>query len=287
MKKRMLMVALSILCALPAFQSAAMAEETNVQPVDELEPARINGPAWPHVAPELRIAAQDDIERLGSTDPGERRAARSDLSGWGKPVIPVLVEGLYAQNPLARTNCATLLGDMSAQNAVKYLIEAFYSAMPDSGQAATYQRTFVRGLKEALEKTTGRAFIRVEARSPIMQEGLQQYIRWYNENFDRLPRQVGEPEIALTDPDYMAKIRILRQLVLQKRGWERPPLSVEHAIGESRTADGAPVKLERPADIDYLHSIPTTPRDGGFFREADRKWAEELLRKGKAQAEKP
>lgn len=276
----MLLAMSAIPCAILGIATFGFAEEPNRQPAGELEPARISGPYWPRVPAELRIAAQDAIERLGSTDPARRAKARSDLMVWGRPIVPVLIEGLYAQNPLARTNCAALLGDMNAQNAVKYLIEAFYSAMPDYGEAATYQRTFVRSLKDALEKTTGQFFIRVEARSPLMQEGLKDYIRWYNENIDRLPRQAGEPRILETDPAYLMKIRALRQLVLRKHGWARPPLSVEHAIGESRTPDGAPVQLERPADAEYLKSMPTEPRDGGFFRDGDRKWAEDLLKQG-------
>ncbi|MCW8133948.1 MAG: hypothetical protein KIS92_26620 [Planctomycetota bacterium] len=271
-----------------AFVAAGALHAADAGP-EALAPIRVGGPSWPKVEASAQAQARPWIARLGSTDPGLRAEARAKLLMLGKTVRPLVVEGLYHDNALVRTECAVLLGDERAQDALKFLVEAFYAAMPERGEAPTYQRTFVRALVGALERLSGRSFSVVEARSPLIQGTLRDYIGWYNEHIERLPAQMGEPDLSPLDPRYFEKVQALRALVLEKRAWPRPPLSVDMAVGrESTGPSGEAWTPVRPADRAYLETIPTLPRDeeGGFFRPEDKRWAEELLRQGRAEGAK-
>jgi len=249
---------------------------------EEIRPARIDGPHWPKIQPWAKKTIEAAMKKLGSIDPAERVSGRKSLASEGASVLPALIRGLYDENPLTRTECATLLGELKSQNAVKYLIESFYAAMPQDGQAATYQRTFVRALRISLTETTGQSFQDVEARSPLIQKDLRRIVAWYILNLDRLPPQVGEQPIEATDPDYLIKIAIARGLILEKKNWKRPPSSVELALGVRPIDESQPKEAERPEDVEFLRRFKVVDREtgGGFFREADRKWAEELLKSG-------
>lgn len=233
--------------------------------------------------PELTKEEKERIESLmkdmDTDDPDARKQAKEKLGKLGTKVIASLADGLYHKRTEARAVCATLLGTMNSRNTVKQLIEAFYAAMPDKGEAATYQVVFLRGIKTALMSTTGESYLNHEMDKPLVQDGLKKYIEWYEKNYDRLPTQIDEPEIAPTDPDYLKKIKEARALKLAKREWPRPALSVEHAMGKSRPFPNG--EAERPQDLDYKKAFPTTDRDkaGGYIRQDDKKFGEDFFKK--------
>lgn len=277
----------AMLSLLPVLAAGAL-WASDVAP-EVLEPIRIGGPTWPKVEASAQAQARPMLAQLGSTDPAVRTAARTKLLMLGKAVRPLIVEGLYHENALVRTECAVLLGDERAQDTLKFLVEAFYAAMPELGAAPTYQRTYIRALVGSLERLSGRSFSVVEARSPLIQGTLRDYIGWYNESIERLPEQMGEPDLSPLDPQYFEKVLALRTLVLEKHAWPRPPLSVDVAVGRESTAPSGEVWTPvRPEDRVFLETVPTVPRDeeSGFFRPEDKRWAEELLRQGREELRK-
>ncbi|MBI3832337.1 MAG: HEAT repeat domain-containing protein [Planctomycetes bacterium] len=232
----------------------------------------------PDYTPEEKKKFEELMQALDNDDPNARAAAQTELGSLGTKAIAAIVDGLQHKRVEARAACATLLGQMNARNAVKQLLEVFYAAMPDKGEAATYQIPFIRALKVAMSATTGQSFINVEPDKPLVQEGLKKYIAWYNENFDRLPPQIDEELIEPTDPDYMKKLKEQRALKLEKKEWPKPPLSVERAVGARKTPE-APV--QRGADLDYEKGLPKTDREraGGLIRDADKSFGDDFFKR--------
>src|ERR1043165_1274894 len=144
--------------------------------------------------------------------------------------------------------------------------------IPEASQAATWNVPFIRAIKTTLPTITGQSYITFEANRPGVQDGLKKYVEWYNANFERLPRQIGEPDLDVTDPDYAKKLRDLRQLKLAKREWSPPGnLPVDLVRGpSSETADkgAAPIVRfdERQADKNFAKSIPKVERDDALKR---------------------
>lgn len=215
------------------------------------------------------------MDKMDTDDPNQRGLAKAELAKMGPRVVAALVDGLQHKRVEARAACATLLGELNARNSVKQQIEVFFSAMPDRGEAATYQVIFIRALKVSLAATTGQSFINVEPDKPMIQDGLKKYIDWYNANFDRLPPQIDEEEIEPTDPEYMQKLTKQRALKLEKKQWPRPALSVEKAMGKENPPP------TRPQDLEYEKAFPKTDREkaGGYIRENDKKFGEDFFRK--------
>lgn len=232
----------------------------------------------PDYTAEEKKKFEELMQALDTDDPNARASAQSELGALGTKAIAAIVDGLQHKRVEARASCATLLSQMNARNAVKQLIEVLYAALPEKGEAATYQVVFIRALKVALASTTGQSFITVEADKPLVQDGLKKYIAWYNENFDRLPPQIDEELIEPTDPDYMKKLKEQRALKLEKKEWPKPPLSVENSIGVRKTPE-AP--LQRGPDVDYEKGLPKTDREraGGYIRDADKTFGDEFFRK--------
>ena len=234
----------------------------------------------PEVSPELKKIFADAMVQLDSEDPTERAAGKQAIEDAGTNIIPALVEGLNHKRTEARAAVADLLGTMSARNAVKQLIESFYAALPDSGRPAAYQTVFIRALGNALSSLTGQTFITTEAKNELVQGACQQYIDWYNSNYDRLPKQVGEPEIKPTDPDYVAKLKEARKLKLEKREWPRPPMPADIIQGQEKVEmpEGAPTT--RKDDIEFGKSVQRVDRAtmDGVVREADKNFGRDFFR---------
>ncbi|GMV84035.1 MAG: hypothetical protein AMXMBFR7_52190 [Planctomycetota bacterium] len=230
------------------------------------------------VPKEKKEAFDKAVKGLGSEKPSDREAAKAKLKSLGKDVIPGLANLLQHADAETRRTACDLLSDFNAKNAIKQLVETLYAVMPGSGQAASYQRQYVRSLKTALQTTTGQSFISVEPSSPLVQDGLKKYIDWYNANFDRLPPQIGEPEIEPTDPKYYEKLKEARALKLEKREWPRPPMSADIVTGEKPPAK--PESYTRPEDKKYEEQFPVVKRDSadGIIREQDREKAKDFFR---------
>ena len=203
------------------------------------------------------------LERSATTNEAPRVAAKAEIAALGPGVLPYLVGGCYHAHVEARASCMYLIGDMNGRNALKQAIELLYAVMPPGGEAATYQVPFVRAIKTTLSTISGQPFIGVEPSSSLVQEGLRRYIDWYNNNFDRLPPQLGEKEIEATDPDYMKKLKEARALKLEKRSWPRPPLSADIVQGDQNVTRPRPQAkdMETPAAKALRDSIPTVKRD--------------------------
>ncbi|MCZ7648854.1 MAG: HEAT repeat domain-containing protein [Planctomycetota bacterium] len=229
--------------------------------------------------PEKHQAAfKKGLELLGSQNPTERAKGKSDLQALGKEIIPGLIPVLLHKDPEARACAADLLSEFNAKNSIKFLVEALYGIMPDKGEAATWNRGNVRSLKDALSRTTGQSFINVEPRSPLVQDGLQKYVKWYNENFDRLPSQVGEPEIDPTDKDYFAKLKEARSLKLEKRSFPRPALSADIATGQ-KPGTPPPTEGYKTVEKEFKENFPTATRENaaGVIREKDKETAKDFF----------
>ncbi|MBE7465173.1 MAG: hypothetical protein HS116_16980 [Planctomycetes bacterium] len=243
------------------------------------KPAETEEKADPYAVPKEKKDAFDKaVKGLGSEKPSDREAAKAKLKSLGKDVIPGLAKLLQHSDAETRRTACDLLNDLNAKNAIKQLVETLYAVMPGSGQAASYQRQYVRSLKTALQTTTGQAFISVEPSSPLVQDGLKKYVEWYNANFDRLPPQIGEPEIEPTDPKYYEKLKEARALKLEKREWPRPPMSADIVTGEKPPAK--PETYTRPEDKKYEEQFPVVKRDSadGIIREQDREKAKDFFR---------
>jgi len=204
-------------------------------------------------------------------DEAKRSAARTEIQAMGPEVLPYLVCGAQHTNVDARSACMAMIGNLNGRTAVKHVIEIFYSAMPEGTERApTWQVPFIRSIIETLPKITGQSFITVEPKSMLVQKGLKQYIDWYNANFDRLPAQLGEPEIDPTDPDYTTKLTEARALKLAKRGWPAPPSPSEIVAGPNKNNDRKPYsakEMERPVDKERNRStVPLVSREDALKR---------------------
>ncbi len=234
-------------------------------------------PGFPKKAKRLGKLKEDAfmaaLEKLAGKDEAVRRAAKDEIAELGADVLPYLVAGIQHVNVDARTTCMALLGQLNGRSAVKAAIEVFYSAMPDEGEAATYQVPFIRAIKTTLPAISGQTFITVEPDKSMVQDGLKRYIAWYNENFDRLPPQLGEEKIEPTDPDYAGKLKKARALTLAKKVWPRPTMPTDMVSSGNKNNDRPAVPSgagERPADQAYKDSYGKVGREDALKRPQDK-----------------
>ena len=204
-----------------------------------------------------------NLERMTSTDPNVRAGARAAVAALGPDVLPYVVAGIQHQNVEARSTCMELVGQLNGRSATKQVIEVFYSAMPDNDAAPSFQVPFIRAIKETLSSITGQSFIYVQPDKALVLDGLKKYIAWYNENFDRLPPQLGEAKIEPTDPEYAKKLKEARKLKLEKKSWPRPPSPADLVTG-SKTPPAS--DSERPADKAFRSTVPTVKREDATKR---------------------
>jgi len=204
-----------------------------------------------------------NLERMTSTDPGVRAGARAVVAQLGPDALPYVVAGIQHQNVEARATCMELVGQLNGRTAVKQVIEVFYSAMPENDAAPSFQVPFIRAIKETLSSITGQSFIYVQPDKALVLDGMKKYIAWYNDNFDRLPPQLGEPKIEPTDPEYAKKLKKARELKLEKKSWPRPPSPADLVTG-SRTPPAS--DSERPADKAFRSTVPTVKREDATKR---------------------
>ncbi|MCK6474708.1 MAG: hypothetical protein L6R28_23555 [Planctomycetes bacterium] len=250
--------------------------------------ANVDANGWPILDEKLKASYDEAFAKIDSDNPAERSEGRSALSALGKDIIPELIKGLNHIRAETRGICAELLGEFSARNAAKAMVESFYANMPDKGACAWYVRPYINSLKSALPKVTGQSYIGVESRSPLVQDALKQYVDWYNGNYDRLPPQVGEEVVDPTDPEYMDKIQKARALQLARKSWPRPAQSSEL---DSETADsgsdsggeqkGYPKEASRNADKKWAEKEYGEKVDresaGGLFREKDQQYGKDFF----------
>ena len=204
------------------------------------------------------------LERMAAQDDAARQAAQNDAAALGPGVMPYLVAGCYHTSVTARSSCMYLVGRLNGRNAIKQAIEVFYSAIPAEGEPASFQGPFLEAIKTALPAITGQDFFTADPRRPIVQEFMKRYIAWYNDNYDRLAPQLGDPEIEATDPDYMKKLKEARALKLEKKSWPRPPMPTDMVDGVKpgiNRVEPTAKQLVRPADRAFQQTIPTVKNE--------------------------
>lgn len=210
---------------------------------------------------------RDALDAIKGTDDAVREAAVLDMQGLGAEVVPYCWAGVQNENASVRMACMRVLGGLNARNTIKRVIETFYMTMPATSQAATWNVPFVRTIKNTVASLTGQSYITVEPKSPAVQEGLRKYVEWYEKNYDRLPRQVGEPDLDPTDAEYPKKLAEARKLKLTKREWPRPGgVPVDLVSGPSNTGPGREPQVikdaaEREVDKKFLETVPKVGRD--------------------------
>jgi hypothetical protein len=211
------------------------------------------------------------MEKLSSDDEKAREEARATISGFGAEAMPYLVTGANHTSVWTRSHCMTQIGALSGRNATKHVIELFFSAMPDAGEAATYQVPYIRAIKTTLSQITGQSFINVEPGNSMVQDGLAKYVEWYNANYDRLPPQLGEPKLDATDPEYGEKLKKARELKLAKRAWPRPPMPADQTSNKTNSRPQVPAGGgERKTDKDYGDSYKKIGREDALKRPQDK-----------------
>ncbi|HLX63401.1 MAG TPA: hypothetical protein VKX17_19175, partial [Planctomycetota bacterium] len=208
-----------------------------------------------------------------AADDNVRASAMADIQALGPEVMPYLWAGVQNEDTATRISSMRLIGAMSGRNCVKRVIETFYMTMPEASAAATWNVPFIEAIKTTLTAITGQAFITTEARRVGVQDGLKKYVEWYKANYEKLPKQIGEPDLDVTDPAYATKLKELRELKLTKREWPAPTgtLPVDQVAGPNKNSpDKGPAPItkfdERPADTKFGQSIPTVSRDDSLKR---------------------
>jgi len=219
-------------------------------------------PGFPDKAKRMPVEKEEKfklaIERMATVDEPARAAAKSEILNMGPDVLPYVVAGINHVNVEARSSCMSLVGQLNGRSAVKQVIEVFYSVMPEKDAAPSFQVPFVRAIKETLTSISGQSFISVQPDKALVLDGLKKYVAWYNDNYDRLPKQLGEPEIEPTDPEYAKKLKEARALKLAKKEWPRPPMPSDIITGSKQPPAS---DSERPADKKFKDSIPTISRE--------------------------
>jgi hypothetical protein len=218
----------------------------------------------------------DALEQLASGDEGQRTQGRATIGGLGADALPYVVTGIQHANVDARSICMSFIGQFGGKSATKQVIEVFYSAMPETGAPATWQVPFIREIKNTLASITGQSYITVEPKSVMVQNGLKQYIEWYNTNIETLPSQLGEKKLDQTAPDYVEKLKAERALKLAKKSWPAPAQPSDYVGGPNKS--GAPDKPaippgggERDVDKEYKDSYKKVDRGDALKRPQDDK----------------
>jgi hypothetical protein len=175
------------------------------------------------------------------------------LQQSGDHGVAVLVaHGLYHDSPLIRARSAELLGTLGGQRVLRELIEAFYASAAPT--VPPYQREYVKMLRDQISTITNKDFyfyIRRTARAP---EIAAEMVNWWDQHWQTVVPQLGEPELDQTSPYYFEELRILRTLTLVKRDFSNNtnyPASVGVPPGE----------VTRDADQPFKATIPVIPRD--------------------------
>ncbi|MGD0094061.1 MAG: hypothetical protein ABSE73_29480, partial [Planctomycetota bacterium] len=218
---------------------------------------------------EKEQAFLDLLKQAGSEEQEQLNLTESQIAAMGPAILPYAVAGCYDDSVGARTVCMKVIGGLNGRNAIKQAIEVFYAAMPATDQAQDFQQPFIQAIKETLTVITGKAFITTGPDMPQVQDGLRQYIDWYNKEMERLPPQLGEMKIDATDPDYAEKVKQARALNLAKKSFPQPVTASEQIQGTKPnlhpplpTVD----QLISPADKTFKQTVPTVKFDDFFKR---------------------
>ena len=183
------------------------------------------------------------VEELASDDPDTRRRATALLEREGEAAVPVLSGALFHANAFARERAAGVLGKLNARAAVRAMIVALRSAVPEIKKVRPWQRAFVKAVNASLAKITGRNF-HVSLRTGAQGKVVDKYLAWWDgppaAKPDEVPKgacvtwdtpQVGEKEIAEDDPEREKKLWEARRVGKERRTYT-PPKSFTDPFGQ-------------------------------------------------------
>ncbi|MHC4506068.1 MAG: HEAT repeat domain-containing protein, partial [Planctomycetota bacterium] len=197
------------------------------------------------------------VEELASDDPDTRRRAAALLEREGEDAVPVLSGALFHASTFARERAASILGKLNARAAVRTMLVALRSAVPEIKKVRPWQRAFVKAVNTSLAKITGRNF-RVSLRTGAQGKVVDKYLEWWDgppaAKPDRVasgssskatrrgevPKgacvtwdtpQVGEKEIAEDDPEREKKLWESRRVGKERRTYT-PPKSFTDPFGQ-------------------------------------------------------
>jgi len=218
----------------------------------------------PRMKAEKEAAFMNVMNALTSPTPEVRTHAKSEMLAFGPEVLPYVIAAAQHTNVEARSSAMDVIGQLpNSSEAIKAVIELMYSALPEAGEPASYQVPYLRAGKITLHKVSAQSFINVEPSSALVHVGMKSAIDWYNANIDRLPKQISDPKLDQTDPEYVAKLRKARELKLSRREWPRPPMSADivnrEPVGPGRTNITAKDVLSETDK--KLNALPTA---GGY-----------------------
>lgn len=220
---------------------------------------------FPDKAPRMKADKEaqfmEVMNALATPNPDVRARAKAQMLAFGPEVLPYAIAAAQHSNVEARAAAMDVIGQLpNSSEAIKPVIELMYSALPEAGEPASYQVPYLRAAKTTLHKVAGQSFINVEPSSALIQVGMKSAIDWYKANIDRLPKQITDPKLDATDPDFVAKLRKARELKLAKREWPRPAMSADivnrEPVGPGRTNITAKDVLSETDK--KLNTLPTT-----------------------------
>lgn len=196
------------------------------------------------------------LKDLEDPDSTTRESAKAGMQGLGNGVLPYVVSVIQHSNVDVRTEALLMIAQLNGRPAIKQTIEALFAAVPADGDLPRFQELYIRAFKSVLPSITGQDFLpagEIQTEPQAVRDGLGKYIAWYEENFDRMPKQLGETEVEATDPDYATKLKDARKLNLSKKAFLRPPSPEEVAtkkINENRPA--ATEQIVLPLERQYI-----------------------------------
>jgi len=246
----------------PAAPAAAGTDPKKKEP-EWTPPPNLAG--FPDKAPRMKADREaqfmDVMNALATPNPDIRARAKSQMLAFGPEVLPYALAAAQHTNVEARAAAMDVIGQLpNSSEAIKPVIEMMYSALPESGEPASYQVPYLRAAKTTLHKVAGQSFINVEPSSALIQVGMKSAIDWYKANLDRLPKQITDPKLDATDPEFVTKLRKARELKLLKREWPRPAMSADivnrEPVGPGRTNITAKDVLSETDK--KLNTLPTT-----------------------------
>ena len=184
------------------------------------------------------------VEDMASADADTRGVARQLIEREGMKAVPVLAQALSHQSAFVRTAAASILGGLRARAAVRDILVALRSSVPDKGKVRPWQRGFVKALRDGLRRVTGQSF-GLRPRGTNQGKVVVEWIEWWDgapsaDDPEAPPRgayadwdtrQVGEKKLDEKDPEYAWKLAGARQ-VGDKRNSYRQPADFGVAPGE-------------------------------------------------------
>jgi len=191
----------------------------------------------------------DAVNALGFENTDSRADAHRILTSAGDEGLAVLLErGLYHPVPSVRTGAVRMLGTLGGKRVLKPLLEAFFAAAAPT--VPPYQVSYVDALASVISNVTGQNFSYYARRSARGPEVASAMVQWWNQNWQSLPPQLGEPELDLRTPSNVSYVKEFRQLNLQPRQFG----GLNHPLGMTLPRRGRDVEQMRTG-------IPTIPRN--------------------------